>query len=269
MNTINNSSNRDSRVIAIASGKGGTGKTSIAVNLSLALAASGKKTTVVDGDVTMASTGIMLGLKRSPITIHNVLMGECTVAEATYDIARGLKVVPAGLSLERIKRLDFDKFKTAITELKQSNDFVIIDCAPGLEKDAMAALTSAEEVILVLNPEPTSLADALKVKALAERNGVKLSGVITNMRMGEKTEIRNEELEKLLGCRVVASIPFDPHAKKASTSQTPAFTKFPKSDFTAGITQAMTFLITGKVTGKAKKGIVRKIFESISTMFKK
>ena len=258
-----------SRVIAIASGKGGTGKTSIATNLGIALAAAGRRTTIVDGDVTMASAGIMLGLKRSPITIHNVLMGESTVSEATYEGPKGVKVIPAGLSLERIKRLDYDKFHDVVNELKKSNDYVIIDCAPGLEKDAMAALTSAEEVILIINPEPTSLADALKVKALAEKNGVKLTGVITNMRIGEKSEIRSEELEKLLGTRVIATIPFDKHAKKASSSQSPAFVKFPTSDFAAGISEAAAFLIGGKVVTKVKKGIARKIFESIATLFKK
>ena len=108
------------RVIAIASGKGGTGKTSVATNLGIALAASGKQVTVVDGDVTMASTGIMMGLKRSPITIHNVLMGEAEIQEAVYEGPKGVKIVPAGLSLERIKRLDYDKFKSSINELSPS-----------------------------------------------------------------------------------------------------------------------------------------------------
>ncbi len=133
----------------------------------------------------------------------------------------------------------------------------------------MSSLTSAEEVILVLNPEPTSLADALKVKALAKRNGDKLTGVITNMRVGEKSEIRNEELEKLLGTKVIASIPYDLHAKKASSAQTPAFVKYPNSEFAAGISEAAAYLLSGKVVTKVKKGIARKIFESIKTIFKK
>ncbi len=257
------------RVIAIASGKGGTGKTSIATNLGIALAANGKDVTVVDGDVTMASTGIMMGLKRSPITIHNVLMGEAQIEEAVYEGPKGVKIVPAGLSLERIKRLDYDKFKHIVNELRPSNDYIIIDCAPGLEKDAMAALTAADECILVLNPEPTSLADALKVKALAEKNNVKLSGLIINMHMNEKSEIRNGELEKLMATRVIASIPFDSHAKKASSTQSPAFVKFPESNFALGISQAAAFLLDGKVVTKVKKGIARKIFESIATIFKR
>ncbi len=258
-----------SRVIAIASGKGGTGKTSVATNLGIALAASGKRAILLDGDLTMASAGIMLGLKRSPITIHNVLMGEADISEAVYDGPKGLKIIPAGLSLERIKRLDYNKLKDVVTELKKDNDYILVDCAPGIEKDAMACLTSAEEVILVLNPEPTSLADALKVKAMAERNGVKLTGVITNMRMGERAEIRNEELEKLLGTRVIASIPFDPKAKKASSAQLPAYVKFPESEFALGVAQAAAYLTEGKVSTKVKKGIVRKIFESIGNLFKK
>ncbi len=256
------------RVIAIASGKGGTGKSSVASNLAIALAASGRRTTVVDGDITMASLGVMLGLKRMPITVHNVLMGEATVGEATYDGPHGVKIVPAGLSLERIKRIDYEKFRNVVSELKKSNDFVIVDCPPGLERDAMTALTSSDEALLVINPEPSSLADALKVKALAESNGVKLTGIVTNMRMGEKAEIRNEELEKLFGVKVITSIPFDKHAKKASSTQSPAYVKFPESDFCQGIAEAAAFLIGGKPIKKVKKGIVRKIFESIKGVFK-
>ncbi len=254
------------KVIAIASGKGGTGKSSVAINLGLALSSSGKKTTLVDGDVTMASVGVMLGLKRNPVTIHNVLMKEASIEEAVYPGPNNLKIVPAGLSLERIKRIDFDEFKNVVTQLKQGNDFVVIDCPPGLEKDAMVALTSADEAILVVNPEPSSLADALKVKALAERNGVKVSGIITNMSIGEKAEIRNSELEKLLGARVITAIPFDKSAKKASSSQKPVFLTYPDSEFSQGISEAAS-VILGAKPKKVKKGIVRKIFESIGSLF--
>lgn len=256
------------RVVAIASGKGGVGKTSVAVNLGVALAQEGKKTIIVDGDISMASVGIMLGSKRNPVNLHHVLMGEAAVNEATYT-AHGVKFVPAGLSVERIKRADHEKLAGVIQELEKSHDFVIVDCAPGIANESLTALKTAHEVILVVNPEPTSLADALKVKAIAEKNNSKLIGIVTNMKVGDRGEIREGELEKLLGCRVLATIPFDEKAKKASTAQIPAVVKFPESDFAEGINRVAAFLCGSLPKTRVKKGIVRSIFESIASVLKR
>lgn len=256
------------RAIAIASGKGGTGKTSLAVNLGLALSAEGRKTVVVDGDISMASVGIMLGAKRTPVNLHHVLMGEANVTEAIYT-AHGLRFVPAGLSLDRIKRSDHEKLADVVKELEKTHDFVIVDCAPGIENEGLTAMRAAKEIILIVNPEPTSLADALKVKATAERNGAKIIGVVANMKVGDRAEIRDAELENLLGARVLAAIPFDEKAKKASAAQIPVFVKHPSAEFSEGVAGIAASLTGSPTKRRVKKGIVRSIFESIATVLKR
>src|SRR3990167_5103738 len=165
------------RSIAVASGKGGVGKTSVSLNLGLALAEKGRKVCVVDADIAMANLGILLGVDRPPISLHNVLTGEASMRDAVYDGPGGLHYVPAGLSTERIKRIDYARLKGAVGELKDF-DFVIIDCPSGLAADAQAGIKAARELLVVVTPEPSSLADSLKVRAFAEKSGVRIAGFV-------------------------------------------------------------------------------------------
>ena len=109
----------------------------------------------------------------------------------------------------------------------------------------------------------------MKVKATAEKNGAKIIGVVANMKMGDKAEIRDGELENLLGARVLATISFDQHAKKASAAQIPVFVKHPSSDFSEGAASVAAALTGSPRKRRVKKGIVRSIFESIATVLKR
>ena len=97
------------RVITIASGKGGTGKTTLTANLGIALAKAGKKVLLVDADVAMANLSLILGMQSSPITLHDVLLGESQVHDSIYDGPSGLHFIPSGLSLDNYKRVDSER----------------------------------------------------------------------------------------------------------------------------------------------------------------
>lgn len=88
------------RIITLASGKGGVGKTSITANLGIALVQRGNKVLLVDADVAMANLSLLLGMQSSPITLHDVLLGEATIRDATYDGPGGVHFIPSGLSLD-------------------------------------------------------------------------------------------------------------------------------------------------------------------------
>lgn len=254
------------RIIAIASGKGGCGKTSISVNLAVVLAQSGKRVTVVDADIAMANVGILLGIERAPISLHNVLMGEAQIKDAIYDGPAGIKYVPSGLSLERIKKVDYDKLPSAISELEKNNDYVLIDCPPGIEKDSIAALSSARELLLIINPEPIALADALKIKTVAEKNNVKVIGIVSNMVIGDKNEVKKNELETLLGVKVIAEIPEDMNAKRASAAQQAVVLKTPAAPFTKGINELAAYFTGVKIQTYVEK---KSFLDSIFSIFKK
>ncbi|MGC9113677.1 MAG: cell division ATPase MinD [Candidatus Micrarchaeia archaeon] len=258
--------------IVVSSGKGGVGKTSLAVNLGIVLAQAGKKTVVVDADIAMASVGIMLGIERAPISLHNVLMGEVEVKDAVYEGPKGLKYVPSSLSLERLKKVEYEKLRTAIAELETENDFVIIDSPPGLSQDALAAIRSAKEMIMVVTPEPASLADALKIKSVAERNNVKIIGLVMNFVTHDKSEIKRQDLETLLGLRVIAEIPEDLEARRSAALQQPVVLRAPESDFAHGVLDVAGALhgVELKVEAKPKKkSVFSGIAAALASLFKK
>ncbi|MFH0922704.1 MAG: cell division ATPase MinD [Candidatus Micrarchaeota archaeon] len=249
--------------IVLASGKGGVGKSTISLNLSIILASAGKKVTVVDADVAMANLGLLLGIERAPITLHNVLKGEHDIFDAVYEGPLNLRYVPSGLSLE-VTETNEERMAEAIKKLEAQNDFVIIDCPPGLGIDAMAAMKSAKEMIIIITPEPSSLADALKVKSIAEKNGVKIRGIVLNMILGDRTEIKAEDLETVMGAPVLAKMPEDIEVRRAAALQVPVVIRTPNAPFSKSV-RALAARLTGQPVEIEKEH--KSFFDSIVSFF--
>jgi len=254
--------------IVFASGKGGVGKSTISLNLSIVLASAGKKVTAVDADIAMANLGLLLGIERAPITLHNVLKGEHDIMDAVYEGPANLRYVPSGLSLE-ITETNEERMIEAIKKLETQNDFVIIDCPPGLGADALAAMKSAAEMIIVITPEPASLADALKVKSIAEKSGVKIRGVVLNMILGDRTEIKAEDLETVMGAPVLAKMPEDIEVRRAAALQVPVVIRTPNSPFAKSV-RALASRLTGQPVEveKTKAGFFQGIIDFFNNLFK-
>ena len=150
------------RVIVVASGKGGVGKTTITANLGVALSTFGEETLVLDADVAMANLELILGMEGKSITLHDVLSGDASIEDAIYEGPGGLKVVPAGISLEGLRKIKLDRLEEALETILQDTDILLIDAPAGLEKDALASIAAAQEMILVTTPEVPSISDALR-----------------------------------------------------------------------------------------------------------
>ncbi len=147
------------RAYTITSGKGGTGKTTVTANLGVALAQYGRETCVVDTDIGLANLGLVLGLSETPVTLNEVLTGEAPVQDAIYEGPYGLMVVPGGLSLQRFQDVDPERLKDVVCDLTDICDFLLLDAPAGIGPDAVVALTAADEVLLVVNPEIASIVD--------------------------------------------------------------------------------------------------------------
>ncbi len=217
------------RVYTIASGKGGTGKTSVTVNLGTALAMLGKKTIVLDADIGMANLGLLLGLERCKITLHEVLSGSAEINEAIYEGPAGLKVVPSGLSLKGFQKSKPDRLKQVMTALIDGMDYVLIDAPAGISKDGIIPLAIADRVLLVVNPELASMADALKTKALTEMLGRHIEGAILNRAELEKTELNRNKVSEILGVKILELIPEDVNVRRAAAFKVPAVIRTPTS----------------------------------------
>ena len=258
------------RSIAIASGKGGVGKTSIALNLGLWLAKTGKKVVVVDADLDMANLNILLGAELNPITLHNVLTGENSVSDAIYEGPEKMYYVPSAVREEKTP-FDLGLFRSAVSKLELSHDFIFIDCPPGLREEARAAIKSARELVLITTPEPTAVIDALKVKRFAEKNNVKTIGIVLNRVSGDKNELSQKDVQTLLTAPVIQVLPEDPEVRTSSLLQKPVMLRAPNSPFSNGL-KTLANKLTGQklVTEQTvKKSVFQTLKEKILALFKR
>jgi septum site-determining protein MinD len=218
------------RVITFASGKGGTGKTTVTVNLGTSLAQLGKRTYIMDADIGMANLGLIIGLENVPVTLHEVLAGKASINEAIYDGPGGVKVIPSGISLQGFQQANPEKLHDVLQEILERCDFLLIDAPAGISRDGVIPLAVADEVILVVNPELSSVVDALKTKILTEVVGGHVMGSIINRVGAEKPLVVTEKMEKILGVQVIGIIPEDPNVRTAASYKTPVVIKYPSSN---------------------------------------
>lgn len=203
------------RSIAIASGKGGVGKTTLVANLGVALASSGAKTLLVDTDIAMANLSLIFKLQNSPITLHEILMGDANIEDAIYAAQKGVEIVPSGLSLEGYRRADPTRLKQAIESVINRYDFILLDVPAGIERCALASFNAAQQTLILTTPDAASAADALKAKSVAQRLMSKPFAFVVNMVREEKGELTKTQLSTMLELPHYGSIPFDPEVRRS------------------------------------------------------
>ncbi len=216
-------------VFTIASGKGGTGKTTVTSNLGSMLAYYKKRTYILDADMGMANLGLVLGLEKMPVSLHEVLAGKANVHDAVYEGPFGVNVIPSGLSLEGFKDANPDRLKDVMTEIVDECDILIIDAPAGINHDGIVPLAVADEVILVVNPDISSIVDALKTKMLTEMIGGTIRGAILNRVSNVDDNMTKEQIEKMLGVKVIGMVPEDANIRRSSAARAPVVVKFPSS----------------------------------------
>ncbi len=241
------------RVYTIASGKGGTGKTTVTLNLGTSLAMLKKKTIILDADIGMANLGLLLGLERSKITLHEVLSGNAGINEAVYDGPEGLKIVPSGLSLRGFQKSKPERLKEVMAALIDGMDYLLIDAPAGISKDGVIPLAAADKVILVVNPELASMADALKTKALTEMLGRPVEGAVLNRAELDKTELNRNKVSELLGVKILELIPEDVNVRRAAAFKVPVVIRTPTSPASIAFRRLAAQLAGEKFTETAIK----------------
>ncbi len=261
------------RVIAIVSGKGGVGKTTITANLGIALAKRGLNVCLIDADIAMANLSLLLNMQNSPITLHDVLLGEANIQDSIYDGPANIKFIPSGLSLENYRRVDSERLQSVIESIKGQFDFVLLDCAAGIEKNVLAAMAASDEVLLIATPTSPSIADVLKAKITAQRLGSKPIGVIMNFVRREKGEISKDDVMKMLELPVLATVPYDDEFRKSFMQETvtPVMIRMPGTPGAVELQKAASKLagLTMQVDEGRKQGFFSKFFGGIFGIFRK
>ena len=153
---------KKTRVIAIASGKGGVGKTMVSANLAVSLADRRKNVVLFDADLGLANAQLALG-QRSPFNFSHVLSGNKTLNEVIIQINDYLRFVPGASGMQEMASLDDITLASVVgsfSELSEDLDYFIIDVAAGISDSVMTFLTACQERYIVVNNDPSSIADS-------------------------------------------------------------------------------------------------------------
>ncbi len=234
-----------SRVIGILAGKGGVGKTTLTSNLGYALTELGHDVTLIDANLTTPHLGFHLGMHLVPKTLHDVLRGGTSLKDATYTHPLGFKVIPGSISVRDLINVDIEKLSDVASHLSDRADFVLMDCAPSLGREAVTAMRATDEVLAVTNPDLPSVADALKTLRFAQRMGKKVLGVVVNRVSHKSEELKKWEIEDMLGSPVIAEIPEDKNIPKSIAVKAPLLDYSPDSPASREI-RRVAYQLVGK-----------------------
>lgn len=176
--------------IAITSGKGGVGKSSLTANLGICLASHSLRTILLDCDFGLANLHVMLGV-RPERTFADVVRGKLRLHEAAIDALGGVQLVGGGSGASDLASMDYDELvlRGAGFETLQSRyDYLLVDTAAGIHEGVISLLEAAERVVLVVTPDPTSVHDAyVTVRVLFDRKPSVRLGVVVNQAKDESS----------------------------------------------------------------------------------
>lgn len=227
------------QVIAVTGGKGGVGKTNVSVNLALALADLGRRVVLLDADLGLANVDVLLGLTTKR-TLADVIAGECDLRDVLIQGPGGIRVVPAASgtqSMVQLSSLQHAGLIQAFSDLGDELDVLIIDTAAGIGDSVVSFVRAAQEVLLVVIDEPTSITDAYALIKLLNRDyGISRFRVLANMAhapqegrnlFAKLTKVTERFLDVAL--QYVGAVPYDEAVRKAVQKQRAVYEAYPRS----------------------------------------
>jgi flagellar biosynthesis protein FlhG len=245
-------STRNTRVIAVTSGKGGVGKSNISVNLALAFAQQGRKVLVMDVDLGMANVDLLLG-RSAKYNFSHLLDRSRTINDIVAE-GPGIRYIAGGSGIQQLANLSETELLTITTQLTQLDDWadiIVLDTGAGMSRNVLHFVTCSDEIIVVTTPEPTAILDAYAIiKAIANQPTDAPVRLVVN-RVSDADEARGVAATLNRVCQQYLSRPLseigfvleDIHVGKAVRQQHPFYLLYPHSEASACIhTVACTLL---------------------------
>ena len=203
------------RVIVITSGKGGVGKTTTTANIGAALADKGHKVLLIDTDIGLRNLDVVMGLEnRIVYDLIDVIEGRCRVSQALIKDKRcpNLVLLPAAQIRDK-NDVNTDQMKELIFSLKESFDYILIDCPAGIEQGFKNAIVAADEAIVVTTPEVSATRDADRIIGLLEAAGIKNPRLVINRLRIDMVKDKNmlgvEDILDILAVKLLGVVPDD------------------------------------------------------------
>jgi len=227
------------RVLAVASGKGGVGKTNVAVNLGISLSEMGRRVVLMDADLGLANVDVLLGL-HPKYNLSHILNGEKGLHDIMVEGPAGLRIVPASSGLQHMSDLSTGEQAAVIrafSELDHDIDVLLVDTAAGISSSVVNFARACQEVVLIVCDEPTSITDAYAfIKLLNRDYGVYRFQILTNMvqdtRQGQALFYKlNKVTDHYLDVTLnhIGIVPFDEYLRRAVQRQSPVTVSYPQS----------------------------------------
>lgn len=184
-----NSTNRSTKIITITSGKGGVGKTNIVANLGFTLCRFGKKVLILDADLGLGNLDVLLGLTPE-YNLSDVIQGDKQLTDIIVNGPGRLKILPAASGIQELTELSAEEryiFFSQLSQLIEDFDIVLIDTAAGISANVLFFNINADEILVVVTPEPTSITDAYALmKVLSVKYGTDQFKLVVNAAASER-----------------------------------------------------------------------------------
>jgi flagellar biosynthesis protein FlhG len=230
---------RPVRVLAITGGKGGVGKSNVAVNLGVALAQRGEKVLVLDADFGLSNIDILLGLNPEA-TLYHVLKGERSLDEIILEGPAGIRIIPSASGIRNMAEMSSGTHAgliQAFSDLNMDIDTLIIDTATGISDSVISFTRAAQEVAVVVCDEPASIKDAYAtIKILSREHGIFRFRILANMADGAQhgREIYGKMIsvtDRFLDVALdyIGYVPQDEYLQKSVRKQRTVVEAFPRS----------------------------------------
>lgn len=227
------------RVIAVASGKGGVGKTNVSVNLAVAMAKAGKQVLLLDADMGLANVDVLLGLQPA-YNLSHIISGQRTLEEVIVSGPAGVRIVPGSSGIKRMASLspaEHAGLVHAFSELSHTLDVLLVDTSAGISDGVISFTRASQEVIVVVCDEPASITDAYAlIKLLSREHGLKRFRILANMTHSPNeggelfrkiTRVTDRFLEVSL--EYMGAVPHDEYLRKAVQQQRAVVDGYPSS----------------------------------------
>lgn len=228
----------EARIIAVSSGKGGVGKTNFTINVAIALRALGKRVTIIDADLGLANVDVLIGAI-SRHSFLDVLKGEIEPKNLVSEGPDGVKIVSGGsgiADLVDMDELELERLILALSYYNSVSDYILIDTGAGISRSVMSFVEAASEVIVILNPDPTSITDAYAlIKNIPNSSDKKISIVINRVESAaegkEAYDKISQTVERFRGIKLVnLGYVFEDHyLVRAVKQQMPVIKAYPRS----------------------------------------
>lgn len=242
----------DHHVFAVASGKGGVGKTTTAVNLGAAAAAAGRSVVVVDADLGMANVTDLLAVQPAGATLHDVLAGGVDAPAAAIPGPAGVDVLPGAPAVESFADADPANLPDAVAALRDRYDVVLLDVGAGLSHDTVVPLGVADGVVVVTTTQAAAVRDARKTMELTERFGGAVAGVVVVDRGG--VDRTPDEVADALDADLLAAVPESPAVPESAEAGLPLREYAPEDAATRAYSAAAARLLGDEIPDDRDEG---------------